>query len=316
MRKKPLPTVVLTHPIHPEVIRDELAPHALVVIARSREALHRALPKADGLITLLTDQVTDDWLKKAPKLKVIGNDAVGVNNIDLAACRLRGIRVVNTPEVLTHATAELALALLLAAARRIPEGEALCRSGRFRGWAPDLLLGLELRGRHAVLVGKGRIGQETGRLFRAIGLTTEWITRGDSESTIHRKLGRAQVLSMHVPLTPETHHWLNSKRLSRLPAEAIVINTSRGKVIDESALIRALQRKKIFAAGLDVFEHEPRIPASLRKIPNGVLLPHLGSATRETRRAMAQLVVSGVLGILNGKRPPNEVPFRVIRRKK
>lgn len=309
-RRKPL--IVLTSEIHREVIREKLLPRARVLVvptrtARGRRKLERALGEADALIALNTDPVPESLLALAPRLRVVGNYAVGVNNIDLEACVRRKIAVVNTPGVLTRATAELTLALLLAAARRIPEGERICRANRFPGWAPDYLLGQELKGRTAVLVGRGRIGSETGRLFRALGIRVLWITRRDSDVTLRAKLAKAQILSLHVPLTPETRHWLDARRIACLPRDAIVLNTTRGAVIDERALIAALKERRIFSAGLDVFEREPEIPAELRRLPNVVLLPHLGSATAETRRAMAELVCEGVLGILSGKRPWNQV---------
>lgn len=304
---KSKPKIILTYPIQDEMIARELKPHANVLIAKSPSQLQALLKNADGLITLLSNRVDEALLSHAPRLRVVGNFAVGYDNIDLRACKTRGVRVVNTPKVLSRATAELTLALLLAAARRIPEGEELCRSGKFIGWAPKMLLGLELKGRNAVLVGKGRIGLETARLFRALGITVEWITRRDRETTIRAKMKRAQILSFHTSLNPSTRHWLDSKRMKFLPQDAILLNTSRGPVIDEQALIRALKSGKIFAAGLDVYEREPKIPAALRNLDNVVLLPHLGSATRETRAAMAKLVIQGVLGILSGKRPWNEV---------
>ncbi|MCM2278209.1 MAG: D-glycerate dehydrogenase [Oligoflexia bacterium] len=301
------PRIVLTYPIHARAISEELSPHARVTIARTRAELLRSLRDADALITRVFDRVDEKLLDLAPKLRAVGNYGVGVDNIDLRACARRGVRVANTPDVLTRATAELTVALLFAAARRFPEGEALCRSGRFRGWQPDLLLGQELQGRRAVLVGKGRIGRETGRLFRALGLKVEWITRKDTPGMVQKKLKRAQVLSLHIPLTSETLGWLDESRLALLPPEAIVLNTTRGPVVDESALVRVLKERKIFAAGLDVFEKEPEIPLALRRLPNVVLSPHLGSATAEAREAMARLVISGVLSILGGKRPWNEV---------
>ncbi len=297
----------MSHPLYPDVVEQGLKPFAKVVLARNRLELLKALPKADGLITLLSDTVDEKLLSRAPRLRVVGNYAVGVNNIDLSACTRRGIAVVNTPGVLTHATAEMALALLLAAARRMPEGERLCRAGKFRGWAPDLLLGLELRGRHAVLVGPGRIGTETARLFQALGLTAEFISRYDSPEEVNRKLARAQILSLHLPLNEQTRHWLDAKRLALLPSDAIVLNTSRGPLINEKALVRALRQRRLFAAGLDVFEREPLIEPALRKLQNVVLIPHLGSATHETREAMARLVVSGTLGILRGEAVTNQV---------
>jgi glyoxylate reductase len=173
-----------------------------------------------------------------------------------------------------------------------------------------MLLGLELKGRQAVIVGQGRIGSETARLFRGIGLRVAFIGRKTSKAQADRLLRKAQVLSMNTPLNPETRHWLNRRRLALLPKDSIVINTSRGPVIDERALALALKARKIFAAGLDVYEREPKIEPMLLKLPNVVLLPHLGSATRETRKAMAETVLTGVLRVLNGQRPWNEVNLR------
>jgi glyoxylate reductase len=261
------------------------------------EKLHarpRALKEAQGLIVLLSHPVTAELISSMPRLQALGTYSAGTNHIDQKACRARGIPVINTPDVLTRATAELAAALLLAAARRLPEGETLCRKGRFKGWAPDLLLGLELKDRHAVLVGQGRIGLETARIFQGLGLTTEFIGRHDTPADINQKLARAQVLSLHCPLTPETRHWLDAGRLKILPRDAIVLNTARGEVIDEKALISRLKGRKIFAAGLDVFEDEPKIPSALRRLQNVVLAPHLGSATRITRARMLGVVVRGV----------------------
>jgi glyoxylate reductase len=304
------PRIVLTYPIHHDVIENELKPFAHVDLVTDPRKLPLALQKADGLITLLTQPVTAALLDQAPRLRVVGNMAIGVDNIDLKACAQRGIQVVNTPDVLTRATAELAIALLFAAAKRIPEGENLCRKGQFKGWKPDMLLGLELKGRKAILLGKGRIGQETGKMMQALGLQVDFITRKDSPTAIEKKLKQAQVLSLHAPSHASTKHWLNGKRIALLPKDSIVINTARGPLMDEKALIEALQKKRIFAAGLDVFEKEPTIPPALRKLPNVVLLPHIGSATRETRKAMARLVVQGTLGVLSGKRVPNTVKFR------
>jgi glyoxylate reductase len=306
----PKPLVILTDPFIPEVIARRLKPHARVIVARDRAALLRLLPRADGLITRLSDRVDAALLARAPRLRAIANYAVGIDNVDLAACAARGVRVANTPDVLTRATAELTLALLLACARRVPEGEALCRSGEFKGWAPRMLLGLELEGRRALIVGQGRIGRETARIFRGVGLKVTFITRRDSAAGIRAKLKRAQVLSLHVPLTPATRHWLDASRLALLPKDAIVLNTTRGAAVDERALIRALKARRIFGAGLDVFAREPEIPAALRRLPNVVLLPHLGSATTAARTAMAELAVSGLLALLGGRRPANEVVSR------
>ena len=301
------PMVVLTHELPAHIVRKELDPHFRVKIASTPGQLKAALKTADGLVTLLTVAITKELLDGAPHLKAIGNVAVGFNNIDLKACAQRGIRVTNTPDVLTGATAELTLALLLAVAKRIPEGETLCREGKFKGWEYDMLLGQELKGRRAVILGRGSIGVAFSKLLLALGVQSEFITRGDSPASIAEKLSRAQIFSIHVPYSTETHHWLNAKRIAALPADAIVLNTARGPIVDETALIAALKAKKIFGAGLDVFEAEPKSPAALKALTNVVLLPHLGSATQSTREAMARLACSGVAAILMGKNPSNEV---------
>lgn len=304
------PKIVLTHPLHAPTLKSTLRPHARVKICTSQRELKKELQTADALITLLTDPVGKALLEHGPQLKVVGNFAVGVDNIDLSACAQRKIKVVHTPKVLTRATAETTLTLLMACAKRVTEGHTLCRQGRFQGWKPDLLLGQLLQGRHAVLLGQGRIGKEVSRLFRAVGMTTEFITRQHSAQEISKRLQRAQVFSIHCPLTPKTHHWLNASRLKKLPADAIVLNTARGPIIDETALIQTLKSKKIFAAGLDVYEDEPAIPKSLCNLPNVVLLPHLGSAAAETRQQMAETVMTGVLRVLSGQRPWNLVNLK------
>jgi glyoxylate reductase len=243
-------------------MKRELGPHARYRVARTRKELENLIVKADGLISQVTDPIDEALLSRAPQLKVVGNFGVGFNNIDVNACRAKKIRIVNTPDVLTRATAEIAVALLFAAARRIPEGEKLCRSGRFKGWTPTLLLGHELFGRTAVLVGPGRIGKETAKILRGIGMKVVFISRADSASLVRSKLKSADVLSLHLPLNPSTQHWLDSRKLALLPSNCIVINTTRGAVVDEQALIRALQTRRIFSAGLDVFEFEPKILTS------------------------------------------------------
>lgn len=311
MPRKPI--VLLTSPLIASVIRSDLLPHAQVIYARSKAELAAKIKKADALITVLTVAVDESLLKHAKNLKVVGCFSVGFNNIDLKACHARGIRVVNTPDVLTRATAELAIALIFGVARRVYEGDQLCRSGKFKGLGPDELLGYELKGRHAVLLGEGRIGTEAGMILRALGLSVEFIHRDDSAEQVAIKLKRAQILSFHCPLNPSTRGWLSAKRIALLPRDSIVINTSRGPVIDEKALIQALKKRKIFGAGLDVYDKEPMIPSDLRKLPNTLLLPHVGSATEKARISMARLVVSGVLAILDplrsGEVVPNEVKF-------
>lgn len=262
---------------------------------------------AHAWITPLTQKITRKDLLTAPNLKVIGNIAVGVDNIDLRVCKELGISVVNTPDVLTRSTSELTLALLFAVARRLPEGEAVCRKNRFPGWDLRYLLGKELHGSTATIVGPGRIGKEVSRLFRAIGLKTRFVSRKTPERKIKALFAKSDVVSLHLPYTASTHHWLSAKRISYLGPHSILLNVARGPIIDEASLIQALQKKKLWGAGLDVFEEEPKIPAKLRALKNVVLLPHLGSATLTARKAMARLACQGVIQVLKGKKPRNLV---------
>lgn len=303
------PTVLLYYPFFEDLVARHLRPHANVLIAGSGASLKKQLRSADALLTLVTTPVDSTLLHQAPRVRVIGNYGVGVNNIDFEACRAHNVKVCNTPGVLTQSTAELAMALLLAVARRIPEGESVCRANRFQGVLPDTLLGLQLQGRRATLVGQGRIGKKMGQLLRAFGVQVQFITREDSPPQVRRKLREAEILSLHCPLTSATTHWLNKDRLALLPPQAMVVNTARGPVIDEVALIEALRQGRLWGAGLDVYEQEPKIPLALRKLKNVVLLPHIGSATHESRRAMATLVMKGIVALLNGKSPSNRVQF-------
>lgn len=298
---KSTPKVVLTHPIHPNVIGKLLKPKTRVVLCKNRREWMKEVEDAEALLCLLSDRIDRDALTRAKKLKAVGTYSVGMDHIDLGYCKQKKIAVVNTPGVLTRATAELTLALLFAAARRLPEGEKICRKNSFSGWAPEFLLGQELKGRRALIVGKGRIGREVSELFKAVGLKIDFVTRSDTRATLEKKLSKAQILSFHIPGTKENHHWLDAEKIELLPPDAIVLNTARGNIVDEKALINALRKKRIFAAGLDVFEQEPEIPKALRELPNVVLLPHLGSATVETRRNMAVHLVQGVLEVLNAK---------------
>lgn len=273
---------------------------------------------ASALITLLSDKIDSQIIAALPKLKVIANYAVGFNNIDIQAARDRNITVTNTPGVLTDATADLAMALLLATSRRIVEGDKFVREHRFEGWKPNLLTGPSLMGKNLGIIGLGRIGKALAHRARAFGLNVVYHNRkpllkseeeelGVKQLSLQELLRNSDFLSIHVPLTSETHHLLNEKKLSLLKPEAIVINTSRGAVIDEKALIKALREKKIAGAGLDVYEEEPAVPRELIELPNVVLLPHLGSATNEARREMAIMVGRNVAAVLEGKEPPNRV---------
>jgi glyoxylate reductase len=270
--------------------------------------------EADALVCLLLDRIDEALIARAPKLRVIANCAVGYDNVDLAAATRAGIAVTNTPDVLTDATAEFTIALMLAAARRLPEGEALVRSGSWPGWRLDQLLGQPIRGRTLGIVGMGRIGRAVAE--RAIGLGMAIAYAGHRELALPfpaRRLGvdelfaKADVVSLHCPLTPETRHLVNTARLSRMKPTAILVNTARGGCVDDAALAAALGEGRIFAAALDVFTAEPAIDPRLLAAPRLVLAPHLGSATTEARTQMAQLCADAVIAVLSGRRPANLV---------
>ena len=272
--------------------------------------------EADALVCLLKDRIDAQMLAGAPKLRVIANCAVGVDNIDLAAAEAAGVAVANTPDVLTEATAELAFALMLATARRLGEGERLVRSGHWLGWGLDQLLGVQLLGKTLGVVGFGRIGQAMARRARAFGMDVIYTQRhavnveGALRVEVDELFAAADVISLHCPLTPETRHLVNARRLALAKPTAVLVNTARGGCVDEGALVEALTAGRLFGAGLDVFEGEPRIAPALLSCPRLVLAPHIGSATTETRTAMAQLCADAVIAVLSGRRPHNLVTRR------
>jgi glyoxylate reductase len=276
------------------------------------------LADADALVCLLLDRIDEAVLDRAPKLRVIANCAVGVDNVDVRAATARGIAVANTPDVLTEATAEFAFALMLAAARRVGEGERLVRSGAWTGWALDQLLGLELHGKTAGIVGFGRIGQAFAR--RALGFGMQVIyanphPRDDATARqvpIDQLFAQADVITLHTPLTPETTRLVDARRLGLMKPTSILVNTSRGGCVDEDALIEVLTAGRIAGAGLDVYLNEPRIDPRLLTCPRLVLAPHIGSATTETRTRMAQLCADAVIAVLSGRRPSNLVNSEVL----
>jgi len=257
------------------------------------------LADADALVCLLLDRIDAGVLARAPRLRLVANCAVGYDNIDVAACTARGIAVTNTPDVLTEATAELAFALILAAARRLPEGEALVRGGAWPGWRLDQLLGMELTGKTLGIVGFGRIGQAVARRAEAFGMR---VVR-TRERSIDEVFRQAHVVSLHCPLTPETRHVVDARRLALMAPGGIVVNTARGGCVDDGALADALHRGHLFAAALDVFAGEPALDPRLLAAPRLVLAPHIGSATTETRTRMAQRCADAVLAVLSGERP-------------
>ena len=281
---------------------DALAPAGLLDRVRDK----------DGLVCLLTDAVTPAVMEAAPNLKVIANVAVGYNNIDVDAARARGIVVTNTPDVLTEATADLTWALIMDITRRVSEGDRLIRRGAWKGWALDFMLGTELRGKQLGIVGYGRIGRAVAARAAAFGMrivhTDVQPAPGSGAIAIDRLLATADVVSIHCPLTPETHHLIEQAALARMKRSAYLVNTSRGPVVDEAALAWALKNRIISGAALDVYEQEPAVHPDLLTLDNVVLAPHLGSATTETRTAMADLAVRNAIAVLSGRPALTPVP--------
>jgi glyoxylate reductase len=281
----------------------------------AEDELVEFLGEADAALTLLQNPVTDRVFKRCPRLRVVGNCAVGFDNIDLEAARRRGVWVTNTPDVLTEATADLTWALILAATRRLGEAERFLRSGAFRGWALDMLLGSAIQGRQLGVVGFGRIGRAVARRAQGFGMTVaysdlEELTDPDPPATwmlLDELISTSHVVSLHAPLDEGSRHLMNEERLRRMPKGAFLINTARGPLIDEAALVRVLADGHLGGAGLDVFENEPEIHPGLLDREEVVLLPHIGSATVETRAAMAELAAKNILTVLSGDDPPTPV---------
>ncbi|MGH6948876.1 MAG: 2-hydroxyacid dehydrogenase [Kiloniellales bacterium] len=319
------PKVVVTRR-WPEAVEDELKKHFEVTLNRDdtpmdREALAQALATADALFPTVTDRIDAELLATEPlSVRFIGNFGVGFNNIDVAAARARGLMVTNTPDVLTAATADLAMALLLAVARRLGEGERHLRGRAWNGWRPTHMMGTQVTGKTLGIIGFGRIGQAVARrahagfemrviffdpyppsdeLLRSLG--------AERRATIEDVLAESDFVSLHCPATPENRHLMNAGRLKAMKREAFLVNTARGDVVDEAALDTALEAGTIAGAGLDVFEREPEVTPGLFGRENVVLLPHLGSATRETRVAMGLKVLENALAFFAGQEPPNRV---------
>jgi glyoxylate reductase len=277
------------------------------------EELRARVAGKDALVSLLTDAVDRAVIDAAPTLKSIANVAVGYNNIDVPYARSRGIVVTNTPDVLTESVADFTWAMILAITRRLSEGERLVRRGEWKGWALDLLLGMELRGKQLGLVGLGRIGRAVAARAGAFGMRVAYTSRTEAAGVgeamqLDRLLTTSDVVSLHVPLTPETTHLIDKRALTRMKRSAFLINTARGPVVDEAALAWALQHHLLAGAALDVYEHEPAIHPDLLSLENALLVPHLGSGTTETRTAMADLAADNVLAVLDGRAPLTPVP--------
>jgi glyoxylate reductase len=276
--------------------------------------LRKRVADKDALVSLLTDPVDRALIDAGPKLKVIANVAVGYNNIDIPYAHSRGIVVTHTPNVLTESVADFTWAMILAITRRLSEGERVVRSGQWKGWALDFMLGMELRGKQLGLVGVGRIGAAVAARAPAFGVRVVYTEPRDVDLpnaenvSLDRLLNTSDIVSLHVPLLPETRHLIDRKALARMKRSAYLINTARGPVVDEAALAWALQQHLIAGAALDVYENEPAVHPDLLSLDNVLLVPHLASATTETRTAMADLAVDNVLAVLAGRPPLTPVP--------
>jgi glyoxylate reductase len=303
--------VAVTHPVPPPAVELLEARGYDVEVGPSEDLyepdeLARLVEGADGILALLIDRIEAGIMDAAgPQLRVISNFAVGTDNVDLEAAAARGVKVGNTPDVLTQAVAEHTFALLLAVARRIVEGDRIVRERGFRRWGPSFLLGVELRGKTLLVVGPGRIGEAVAHIGEnGFGMSVERVGRGDD---LLAALSRADVVTLHVPLTDETHHLIGATELEAMKGDAILVNTSRGPVIDEAALVEALREQQIAGAGLDVYEHEPDLAEGLAELENVVLAPHTASATREARTAMSRRAAENVIAGLEGRPLLSEV---------
>ena len=316
---------------HPTLYLSRLLPDPVMAIVRERfhlvqepldalpapSALREGLCQADAAIVTLGDRINAETIHAATRLKILANYAVGYNNIDLAAARARGLIVTNTPDVLTDATADLTWALILATARRVVEGDALVRSGRWTGWSPTQLLGADVSGKTLGIIGMGRIGQAVAQ--RAVGfrmlvryhtshppatstLPCDWEFR-----SLRDLLGEADIVTIHVPLTSATHHLIGARELACMRRSAFLINTARGPIVDEETLVDALKRGIIAGAGLDVYEQEPTLHPALAQLQQVVLLPHLGSATVHARVQMGLVCLENIRAVLEGRPAPSEV---------
>jgi glyoxylate reductase len=306
---EPAVSLLRQHQLEVEVYQSDSPP--------TRQELIEGIKGCEGVICLLTEHFDAQVIDAADKLRVISAYSAGVDNIDLQAARRKGIVVTNTPGVLTQATAELTWALILAVSRKVVEGDAYVRAGHFRCWHPQLLLGKLLSGATLGIVGAGRIGQAVGRIASAFGMRIlyydlqarpEW----ELQTAAHRVeletlLRQSDIVSLHVPLTAATTHLIGRDELAIMKPGAVLVNTSRGAVVDEAALVEALNKGRLFGAGLDVFEREPEVHPELPNLKNVVLLPHLGSATDSTRSQMAELAAKNLIDVLEGREPAHRV---------
>ena len=286
----------------------------------SRDALAAAMADADVLVPTVTDTIDADLIAAAPgRLRLIANFGAGIDHIDLGAARARKIMVTNTPGVFTDDTADMTLALILSVTRRLNYGGRVVRNGQWHGWAPSTLLGHRVGGRVLGIVGMGRIGQAVAHRARAFGLTVVYHSRHRAPEALETMLGahyaadldtllaQADILTLHCPATPETHHLIDARRIALMKPGAFIINTARGKIVEEDAMIAALMAGHLGGAGLDVFEHEPVVDQRLRDHHNVAILPHMGSATVEGRIASGEKVIANIRFWADGHRPPDQV---------
>lgn len=309
-RRLPIdPGEILGRDLEPIVFAEDRAP------TRDEIALHGKGARA--LVSLVTDRIDAALLDRLPHLAVVAQMAVGYDNVDVDACRARKIVVTHTPDALTESTADLAFGLMIAVARRFHEGEAMVRSGAFTGWSPTMLLGVELAEKTLGIVGYGRIGRAVARRAVAFGMRVIATERGDAPFSpdglathvpLSRMLEESDFVSIHCPGSPATRHLVGEPELTRMKPTAFLVNTARGTIVDEAALVRALERRTIAGAGLDVFEEEPRVHPGLLSRDDVVLLPHLGSATLEARSRMASMALTDARRVLEGKDPLRVVP--------
>ncbi len=311
---------LVTGNIPAEIVRKLKADHEIIVNSEdrpmSRENILSGIADKDGLLCMATDRIDDELMEKAPNLRIIANYGVGYDNIDLAAATARGIWVSNTPDVLTDATADLTFALILAVARRIVEGDRIIRAQEWKWWAPSLFLGTQVSGKSIGIIGLGRIGKAVARRGFGFDMRIFYHNRrripeheeqalNATYMSLQELLSHSDFISLHVSLNNETKHLIGARELKQMKPTAYLINASRGPVVDEQALVEALRNKQIAGAGMDVFEKEPALTPELLELNNVVLLPHIGSATLETRTAMATLAAENLLEGLRGIPPRN-----------
>ena len=311
-------SILVTRKLPSSVIKKRAAAADVEVYAGDggmpAEELRTRVAGRNALVSLLTDAVDRRVIDAAPDLKIVANVAVGYNNIDVAYAKSRGVLVTHTPDVLTEAVADFTWALILAITRRLGEGERVLRRGEWKGWSLDFILGTELRGKQLGLVGVGRIGRAVAAKAPAFGMRVVYTEQreidlpGAESMSLDRLLNTSDVVSLHVPLLPETRHLIDKRALTRMKRSAYLINTARGPVVDEAALAWALQQNLLAGAALDVYENEPAIDADLLRLENVLLVPHMASGTTETRTAMADLAANNVLAVLSGQPPLTPVP--------